>query len=201
MTELFDLWKSEIKEQMCSGWDSTTYGMNMWDKARSERVEADMDSEAVATLISKRARISRDCLMNAGGVYTELPALCRGSPLAASLLGGLLALPTFVLSSYLGPRGFRSASDDVIIDWSKISLTSWYHYESVEDVTKRNKTCEAAGRYAGLVYLYMISTSIITRAMRYYLCRFNPLCFRIYARLSSDLRNQRQPILDVLSSD
>lgn len=94
-----------------------------------------MDSEAVATLISKRARVSRDCLMNAGGAYAELPVLCRGSPLAASLLGGLLALPTFVLSSYLGPRGFRSASDDVIIDWSKVNLTSCYQYESVEDVS------------------------------------------------------------------
>ncbi|KAM3173356.1 hypothetical protein ACTXT7_012647 [Hymenolepis weldensis] len=108
---------------------------NVNSQILQECVEADMDSEAVATLISKRARISRDCLMNSSGVYAELPVLCRGSPLAASLLGGLLALPTFVLSSYLGPRGFRSASDDVIIDWSKVNLTSWYQYESVEDVS------------------------------------------------------------------
>ncbi|KAM7536210.1 hypothetical protein Aperf_G00000098213 [Anoplocephala perfoliata] len=112
----------------------TSRDMNILQRVSTpECVEADMDSEAVATLISRRAHISRESLMNTGGAYAELPVLCRGSPLAASLLGGLLALPTFVLSSYLGPRGFRSTSDDVIIDWSKVNLTSWYQYESLEE--------------------------------------------------------------------
>lgn len=89
----------------------------------------------MASLMAARASISRDCLANARGVYAELPAMCRGSPLAASLLGGLLASPTFELARYLGPRGFRSASDDVIIDWSKVHFPSWYTYESLDEVS------------------------------------------------------------------
>nr|CDS20121.1 apoptotic protease activating factor 1 [Echinococcus granulosus] len=100
---------------------------------KMESVEADMDDGEVASLIATRASISRDCLANAGGVYAELPALCRGSPLAASLLGGLLASPTFELARYLGPRGFRSATNDVIIDWSKVNFPSWYTYESLDE--------------------------------------------------------------------
>ncbi|VDK37537.1 unnamed protein product [Taenia asiatica] len=100
---------------------------------KMESVEADMDDGEVASLMATRASISRDCLVNAGGVYAELPAMCRGSPLAASLLGGLLASPTFELARYLGPRGFRSATDDVIIDWSKVHFPSWYTYESLDE--------------------------------------------------------------------
>ena len=94
-----------------------------------------MAVEDVASLIASRASISRDCLVDSNSIYSELPKLCRGSPLAATLLGGLLASPTFVLSRYLGPCGFRGSTDDVIVDWSKVNLAFWYTYESVDEVS------------------------------------------------------------------
>ncbi|VDD80977.1 unnamed protein product [Mesocestoides corti] len=98
-----------------------------------ECIEADLKDDDVALLMSIRAAISRECFLGPGALHADIPSLCRGSPLAASLLGGLLSSPTFNLSRYLDPRGSRNSKGEIIIDWSKVKYPSWYTYESVEE--------------------------------------------------------------------
>uniref|UniRef100_A0A5K3ET71 WD_REPEATS_REGION domain-containing protein n=1 Tax=Mesocestoides corti TaxID=53468 RepID=A0A5K3ET71_MESCO len=102
-------------------------------RVRRECIEADLKDDDVALLMSIRAAISRECFLGPGALHADIPSLCRGSPLAASLLGGLLSSPTFNLSRYLDPRGSRNSKGEIIIDWSKVKYPSWYTYESVEE--------------------------------------------------------------------
>ena len=91
------------------------------------------DSE-VARLIACRAHMSYDCFVGQGALHAEIPPLCRGSPLAAFLLGGLMASPTFDLMRYLNQHEIRDAKGLLILDWTKVQYTTFYEYASFEQV-------------------------------------------------------------------